>query len=112
MSPAFNKAAQSSEKLHAAVSKVGLVLGGAVAGGFLALGAAMVQGVKDAQDYQTLQLKSAAALKSTGNVAGTSVKQIDALAASLESMSGVDETLIINSQNVLLTFTGVRDAVG
>jgi hypothetical protein len=90
-SPAFNKAARSAEALHGTMSKVGTVLAGVAAGGVLALGAAMVQGVKDAQSYQTLQAKSAAVLKSTGNVAGTSVKQIDALAASLESMSGVDE---------------------
>jgi phage-related protein len=111
-SPAFNRAARSAEALHGTMSKVGTVLAGVAAGGVLALGAAMVQGVKDAESYQSLQLKSAAVLKSTGNVAGTSVKQIDGLAASLESMSGVDEELIINSQNVLLTFTKVRDAAG
>jgi hypothetical protein len=111
-SPAFNKVARSAEALHGTMSKVGMVLAGVAAGGVLALGAAMVQGVKDAQDYQTLQAKSAAVLKSTGNVAGTSVKQIDTLAASLETMSGVDETLIINSQNVLATFTAVRNEAG
>jgi phage-related protein len=111
-SPAFNRAARSAEALHGTMSKVGTVLAGVAAGGVLALGAAMVQGVKDAESYQALQLQSAAVLKSTGNVAGTSVKQIDGLAASLESMSGVDEELIINSQNVLLTFTKVRDAAG
>jgi phage-related minor tail protein len=111
-SPAFNKAARSAEALHGTMSKVGTVLAGVAAGGVLALGAAMVQGVKDAESYQSLQLKSAAVLKSTGNVAGTSVKQIDGLAASLESMSGVDEELIINSQNVLLTFTKVRNEAG
>jgi formate hydrogenlyase subunit 3/multisubunit Na+/H+ antiporter MnhD subunit len=58
------------EALHGTMSKVGTVLAGVAAGGVLALGAAMVQGVKDAQSYQSLQLKSAAVLKSTGNVAG------------------------------------------
>jgi hypothetical protein len=111
-SPAFRRAAASAEILHGTMSKVGTVLAGVAAGGVLALGAAMVQGVKDAQSYQTLQAKSAAVLKSTGNVAGTSVKQIDTLAASLESMSGVDEELIINSQNVLATFTSVRNEAG
>jgi hypothetical protein len=111
-SPAFNKAARSAEALHGTMSKVGTVLAGVAAGGVLALGAAMVQGVKDAESYQSLQLKSAAVLKSTGNVAGTSVKQIDALASTLETMSGVDEELIINSQNVLATFTKVRNEAG
>jgi hypothetical protein len=89
-----------------------LALGTVAVGGVAALGAAMVQGVKDAADYQTLAAKTAAVLKSTGNVAHQSVKGIQERAAALESMSGVDETLMINGQNVLATFTRVRDGVG
>jgi phage-related minor tail protein len=72
----------------------------------------MVKGVKAATEYQTLQLKTAAVIKSTGNVAHLSVAGIDALASRLESMSGVDETLIINSENVLATFTNIRNSAG
>jgi len=111
MSPAFNNAGKSGDRLHGKLTKLGglmkgAVVGGAVAAGagILGLGAVMVQGVKDAAAYQTLQKATAAVLKSTGNTAGTSVKHVDALASSLESLSGVDETLIINSQNVLATF--------
>jgi hypothetical protein len=111
-SRAFDKVGKSAEGLHKTMTTVGRVLGAVAVGGFALLGAAMVKGVKDAESYQTLQLKTQAVLKSTGNVAGTSVKQVDDLAASLESMSGVDEELIINSQNVLLTFTGVRNEAG
>lgn len=90
----------------------GLALGGAAVTGVAAFGAAMVKGVKDAEDYQTLALKTAAVIKSTGNQAHISVKGIQTLAASLESMSGVDETLIINSENVLATFTNIRNMSG
>lgn len=68
-----------------------------------------VQGVKDAASYQVLQKKTAQVIKSTGNEAHISVKGIQNLASSLESMSGVDEELIINSQNVLATFTGIKN---
>lgn len=91
---------------------VGLALGGVAVGGIALLGKAMVQGAKDAQSYQTLGLKTAAVIKSTGNVAHISVKGIQQLAGRLESLSGVDEELIINSQNVLATFTRVRNEVG
>jgi phage-related protein len=115
-SPAFNKAARSSEHLGTKMAAVGRVLGaltaGVAIGGVVGLGAAMVKGVQDAESYQTLQLKTQAVLKSTGNVAGTSVKHIQDLAGSLESLSGVDEELIINSQNVLATFTGIRNQAG
>jgi hypothetical protein len=116
MSAAFDKAGKSAEKNGALIGKVGKVIGtglkvGAVAagGGLLALGGFIAQGVKDAGSYQTVLKKTAAVLKSTGNVAGTSVKGIQDQAAALETMSGVDEELIINSQNVLATFTGIRN---
>ena len=70
---------------------------------------AFKDGIGAARRYQTLQAASASVLKSTGNVAGTTVKRIDDLAGSLESLSGVDEELIINSQNVLATFTQIRN---
>src|SRR4249919_1365830 len=92
------------------LAKVGLVSGVAAAAvGVAVLGKAMLNGVKDAAAYQDLQNRTANVLKTTGNVAHTSVKQIEAHAAALESLSGVDETLIINSQNVLATFTKVRN---
>jgi len=91
---------------------IGLALGVGAVGGIVAVGAAMVTGVKDAAAYQTLGLKTAAVLKSTGNVAHQSVSGIQARAGALESLSGVDETLIINGQNVLATFTKIRDEQG
>jgi hypothetical protein len=87
-------------------------LGVAAAGGVAALGAAMFQGVKDAQSYQTLAAQTTAVLKSTGNAAGTSVGHVQALAGKLETLSGVDEELIIHSQNVLATFTDIHNQVG
>jgi phage-related minor tail protein len=111
-SRAMDKVGKSAEHLHKTMTAVGIALGTVAVGGVLAFGAALFKGVKDAESYQTLQLKTQAVLKSTGDVAGTSVKQIQDLAGSLESLSGVDEELIINSQNVLLTFTGIRNEAG
>ena len=96
-------------KLGGVVGTLGKAAAGAAAGGVAILGLAIAKGVKDAADYQTLALKTAAVLKSTGNAAGTSVAKIQAHAAALESLSGVDETLIINSQNVLATFTQIQN---
>jgi phage-related protein len=68
--------------------------------------------INEAAEFQTLQEKTAAVLKSTGNAAGVSVKHIQAQAAALESLSGVDELSIINGQNLLATFTGISNQVG
>lgn len=118
-SPAFKSAGNSAEGFRSklgGIAKAGKIVGTAIAGvaipAIVGLGAAMATGIKDAVNYQTLQLKTEAVLKSTGNVANTSVKQIQTLAGSLESLSGVDEELIINSQNVLATFTKVRNEMG
>lgn len=85
-------------------------LGGAAAGGVALLGAAMVQGVKDAASFEKLQAKTAAVIESTGNAAGITVEGVQDLAGSLESISGIDEEEIINSQNVLATFTRIKNA--
>lgn len=95
---------RGTSKGGAALSKLGSAAGTVAAGGILALGAAITQGVKDAASYQQLADKTAAVLKSTGNAAGTTVPHVQELAGSLESLSGADEELIINSQNVLATF--------
>jgi hypothetical protein len=101
-----------SGKAHHLGKTIGLAIGGLAATGVAALGVAMVKGIKDATDYQTLGLKTAAVLKSTGNVAHLSAKGIREYAARLEDMSGVDENLIINAENVLATFTKVRNETG
>jgi len=80
--------------------------------GATALVGAVGSAVQAAADYQKLGFQTAAVLKSTGNAANTSVEGIQKLASNLESLSGVDEALIINSENVLATFTKVTNGVG
>ncbi len=106
---------KSRDKFNLLGKAAGLA-GGAMAagaavgiGGLVALGGFLVQGVKDAQSYQVLQAKTAQVIKSTGNAAHISVKGIQALAGELEGLSGVDEELIIHSQNVLATFTNIKN---
>lgn len=90
--------------------KTGLAIGAGVAG------AALVSSFKDAvtaaESYATVQRKTAAVIKSTGNAARISVKGVAALAGSIEAATGVDEELIISAQNVLATFTQVRNGIG
>lgn len=115
ISPAAESAGRSVTRL----GKTGVILGasmkvGAAAAGLAGsaigkLGGFVVQGVKDAASYQTVLKKTAAVLKSTGAASGQTVKGIQDQAAALETLSGVDEELIINSQNVLATFTNIKN---
>jgi len=112
----FQKLGRESDGLGKKLAGFGKVaavaLGGAAVVGVTALGAAFVKGAKDAREYQVLSAKTAAVIKSTGNTANISVKGIQKLAANLEDLSGVEEELIINSENVLATFTKVRNETG
>ncbi len=96
----------------AVATGLGVAFGGFAVAGVAQLGSSLVQGVKDAQDYQKLAQQTAGVLKDTGNAAGTSVAHVQELAGSLETLSGVDEALIINGENVLATFTGIKNAAG
>jgi len=91
---------------------LGVFTGNLITGASAAIAGAVSSAVAAASEYQTLGNKTAAVLKSTGNTANTSVKGIQTLASNLETLSGVDEALIINSQNVLATFTKVKNGIG
>lgn len=99
-------------KLGSVGKGIGLAFGGAAVAGVALLSAKLVQGVKDAASYQTISNQTAAVIKSTGNAARVSVAGLQAMAGSLESMSGVDEELILHGENVLLTFTNIRNSAG
>lgn len=112
-SPTFHELEKDSGSLGAKVASLGkttaLALGGVALGGVAALAKGFKDGFTAADAYQKLNLKTAAVIKSTGNQAHISVKGIDELAAQLESLGTTDEELIINSQNVLATFTNIRN---
>lgn len=86
------------------------VAGLGVAG--LAFGKFVVDGVKAAQSYQVVLAKTSQVIKSTGGAAHVTTSHVKELSAELETLSGVDEELIINSQNVLMTFTNIKNGVG
>lgn len=113
--PRTDNFGQQTEKgveggLTSAAKKAALVFGTVLATG----AAAHFVGnfVKAANESQKISRVTDAVLKSTGNAAGLTADQIGNLATSLSNLSGVDDELIQSSENVLLTFTNVRDAAG
>lgn len=107
------RSAQTTGQKLAGVAK-GVAFGfGVVAAGGVGFFAKKIgEGIRAAAEMEVLLKKTNAVIKSTGNVAKISVKSVAGLAAEMENMSGVDEALIINSQNVLATFTKVRNEAG
>lgn len=100
-------------------SRLGAI-GGAIGG--MAKTAAMVGGpamvafgafaVKAFSEAQAVAAQTGAVLKSTGGIANVTAGDVENLAGSLSMLSGVDDEAIASGQNLLLTFTKVRNETG
>jgi hypothetical protein len=77
---------------------------------------AMVQtlriGTAEFMEQQKVAAQTGAVLKSTGGVANVTAKQIESLSTALMKKSGVDDEAITSGQNLLLTFTKIRNETG
>lgn len=93
-----------------------LFIGGAgVAAGGIAF-AGLAKGVMSAnsafEDSQKVSRQTDAVLKSTGGAANVTAKEIEGLAGALSRKTGIDDEVIQSGQNMLLTFTNVRNEAG
>lgn len=68
--------------------------------------------VDAARESIAVSKQTEAVIKSTGKAAGVSAKQVGNLATSLSKMAGVDDEVIQKGENLLLTFTRVRNEAG
>ena len=93
----------------------GLAKGGALAAGAAGIGAltaGLKIGIDEFKESQQVTAQTNAVLKSTGKAAGVTAKQVDDLATSLMKKSGIDDEAIKSGENLLLTFTNVRNEAG
>lgn len=93
-----------------------LFLGGAgVAAGATAL-YGLGKGAKFVVDAfgesQQVAAQTNAVLKSTGGVAKVTAKDVDALSTAISKKTGIDDEAISSGQNLLLTFTNIRNEAG
>jgi hypothetical protein len=95
-----------------ALKGLGLVAGGAALGGIALLSKGFMDGARDLIAHQKLMAQTNAVIKSTGGTAGVSAPHVDKLADSIEKMSGMDGDAIQAGENMLLTFTNIRNGVG
>ena len=97
-----------SRSLQKAGKAAGLAFGGAlaVAGklGFDALG--------EAREAAKVGRLTDAVIKSTGGAANVTAGQVSRLAEAISNKTGIDDEAIQSGQNLLLTFTKVRNEVG
>lgn len=105
------------EKQGATFTRLKTLMAGVFGGslltqGFNALTGTMKGAIQDAQQYEKVLKDTQAVIATTGNVAGISVDGVKELASALEAYGIADENAIIKSQNLIATFTNVRNVVG
>ena len=113
---AGTKGAAGMGKLSKAGIAVGTAIGTAVGNiavdALYKLGGAITDAFGNAAEYQKLQDKLAQTIETTGNKAKISVEGVKEMAGGLESLSGVDENLIISNANVLASFGKIKNEGG
>jgi len=68
--------------------------------------------IDEFQEARKVGAQTAAVLKSTGGVANISAKQVQDLAGALSRKVGIDDEAIQSGQNLLLTFSRIRNETG
>lgn len=76
------------------------------------LGTAVHLGIDEFKENAQVQAQTAAAIKSTGGIANVTAQQITDLGQSLSNLSGVDDEVIRKGENLLLSFTNIRNFAG
>lgn len=84
----------------------------AALGGVYALGNAVRFMLGEQQEAVRVNAQTAQVLKTTGGAAGLTAKEIGRLSERLSQLAGVDDEVIQQGANVMLTFVRVRDEMG
>jgi hypothetical protein len=85
-----------------------VALGAALAGA----GALIAKNVESLARIETINAQTAQTIKSMGNAANISAKEVEGLAGSLESMTAIEAESIQEGANLLLTFGNIRNELG
>ena len=106
---------KASDDADSALGKVGSSVAGmaktAAMVGIPALVGFGAAAVKAFAESEQVSAQTEAVLKSTGGAAKVTAGHIGDLAGSLANMSGVDDEVIQSGENMLLTFTNIRNGV-
>ena len=116
---AMGDVGSGADGMHSKLQSVGAGVGkvfkaAAVGAGALAVGVgAFLKGGADSLiNLERLAGQTQAVIKSTGGAAGVSAGQVAAYADSIEKATGVEAEGIIQGENMLLTFTNIKNGVG
>ena len=100
---------RSGSRALGGLKTAGLAAGAAIGVGLAA--SAKIGLDKLIEDERNLKITEAR-LRSTGGAANVTAEEVDGLSQALEKQSGISNAVVQEGQNMLLTFTGIRNEVG
>lgn len=103
------RAGDNARHMGTGLKLAAVAAGGLVAGGLVKF---LKDSVAEARESQKVNAQTAAVLKSTGGAAHVTADEIGRLATKISNKTGIDDEQIQSSENMLLTFTNVRNEVG
>ena len=109
-----SKLARGSGRLRTAMGSLWIGGAGVAAGAVAFAGLAKEVGSATSafQESQAISNQTNAVLKSTGGAANVTAKEVGNLATALSKKTGVDDEVIQSGENMLLTFTNIRNEAG
>lgn len=90
--------------------KLGAIGAAAAIGGVFAI--ALKTGIDELLEAEKIGARTANVLKTTGGAANVTRKEIEGLAAAIERKTGIDGDAVQAAENLLLTFTNIRNEAG
>jgi hypothetical protein len=104
-----NKLGKATEGAKNKLGLFKLAAGGLAASGLVRF---LKSSTAEARESEKVNAQTAAVIKSTGGAAKVTAKQFGDLATSISNKTGIDDEQIQSSENMLATFTNVRNEVG
>jgi hypothetical protein len=107
---AARETVQSWEKTSSRMKSVGRGLAAGIAG--IGVFALVKDAAAEAREAAMMERDTAQVIKTTGGIANVTAKQVDQLADKYGKLAAVDDELVAQGANLLLTFTNVRNEMG
>ncbi|MGH9460367.1 MAG: hypothetical protein ACRD1X_04065, partial [Vicinamibacteria bacterium] len=105
-----------TSKLGKTLKSVGKTAAVGLGAGLAAATAGLVSfgksAVEEAREAQKIGAQTEAVIKSTGGAANVTAQQVGDLAGAISMTTGIDDEAIQSGENMLLTFTNIRNEVG
>jgi phage-related protein len=99
-------------RMMSGLGDAGKAIGVAGAAAVVGIGIALKGAYDAAVESQKIANETERVIRTTGGAAGVTAQQVSDLATSLSEVTGVDDEVIQSTENLILTFTNVKNRVG